>query len=98
MGVEGGDQDLHQWNAQGSDARHEKICVSVRLRPLNDKEIQGNDFVDWESINNTTILFKNCLGERSMYPNAYNFGKQICLDMKVFDMFVSARAFYIYEL
>ncbi|KNA07298.1 hypothetical protein SOVF_173190 [Spinacia oleracea] len=73
--VQGGDQDLQQCNAQGSDARHEKIFVSVRLRPLNDKEIQSNDFADWESINTTTILFKNGLGERSVYPNAYNYDR-----------------------
>uniref|UniRef100_A0A803LVB6 Kinesin motor domain-containing protein n=1 Tax=Chenopodium quinoa TaxID=63459 RepID=A0A803LVB6_CHEQI len=73
--VAGGDHDLQQWNAQGSDARHEKIFVSVRLRPLNEKEIQSNDFADWESINSTTILFKNGLGERSTNPNAYNFDR-----------------------
>ncbi|XP_074263637.1 kinesin-like protein KIN-7E [Silene latifolia] len=70
-----GDQQVMRGSAQGSDARHEKICVSVRLRPLNEKEIQSNDFADWECINNTTILFKNVLGERSMYPNAYNFDR-----------------------
>ena len=78
--VEGVDQDLQTWNGSGSgsgsDGREEKILVSVRLRPLNDKEIQSNDFSDWETINHTTILFKNCLAERSVYPNAYTFGKQ----------------------
>ncbi|KAH9609838.1 hypothetical protein KSS87_021720 [Heliosperma pusillum] len=75
MVLEGGDQDLVQGNAHGSDTRREKIFVSVRLRPLNGKEIQSNDFADWECINNTTIIFKNCLAERSMYPNAYNFDR-----------------------
>ncbi|KAH9626550.1 hypothetical protein KSS87_005530 [Heliosperma pusillum] len=73
MVSENGDQEGVRGSAQGSDARQEKICVSVRLRPLNEKESQSNDFADWECINNTTILFKNCLGERSMYPSAYNF-------------------------
>ncbi|CAO2834615.1 unnamed protein product [Amaranthus hypochondriacus] len=77
--VEGVDQDLHTWNVSGSgsgsEGREEKIFVSVRLRPLNDKEIQSNDFSDWETINHTTILFKNCLAERSMYPNAYTFDR-----------------------
>ena len=57
-----------------NNGRQERIFVSVRLRPLNSKEIQSNDFADWECISNTTIFFKNCLGERSMYPNAYHFG------------------------
>ncbi|KAK9758341.1 hypothetical protein RND81_01G224000 [Saponaria officinalis] len=76
MVLEGGDHDLvYQGGGGGSENRHERIFVSVRLRPLNDKEINSNDFADWECINNTTVIFKNCLGERSMYPNAYNFDR-----------------------
>ncbi|XP_074273374.1 kinesin-like protein KIN-7J [Silene latifolia] len=84
MVLEGGDQDL----VQGPDTRREKIFVSVRLRPLNGKEIQSNDFADWECINNTTIIFKNCLAERSMYPNAYNFDRVFgndCSTKKVYE-------------
>ncbi|MBA0747147.1 hypothetical protein Gogos_004077 [Gossypium gossypioides] len=47
----------------------EKIFVSVRVRPLNDKERKS----DWECINNDTIIFKNSLPERSMFPAAYTF-------------------------
>ncbi|MBA0625558.1 hypothetical protein Godav_003340 [Gossypium davidsonii] len=47
----------------------EKIFVSVRIRPLNDKERKS----DWECINNDTIIFKNSLPERSMFPAAYTF-------------------------
>ncbi|KAL9229188.1 hypothetical protein vseg_004681 [Gypsophila vaccaria] len=88
MVLEGGDQDLVYGNAQGSETRHEKIFVSVRLRPLNEKEINSNDFADWECINNTTVIFKNCLGERSMYPNAYNFDRVFgndCSTKKVYE-------------
>ncbi|CAL5328129.1 unnamed protein product [Camellia sinensis] len=55
----------------------EKIFVSVRLRPLNEKEIARNDVCDWECINEDTIIFKNCnlpLPVRSMYSTAYTFG------------------------
>lgn len=58
----------------------ERILVSVRLRPLNDKEILRNDASDWECINDTTIIYKNVnlsVSERSMYPSAYTFGKFI---------------------
>ncbi|CAL5374529.1 unnamed protein product [Camellia sinensis] len=37
----------------------EKIFVSVRLTPLNEKEIVRNDVCDWECINEDTIIFKN---------------------------------------
>ncbi|XP_040950789.1 kinesin-like protein KIN-7J isoform X2 [Gossypium hirsutum] len=49
----------------------EKIFVSVRIRPLNDKERKS----DWECINNDTIIFKNSLPERSMFPAAYTFDR-----------------------
>ncbi|KAI3461965.1 hypothetical protein Pfo_018628 [Paulownia fortunei] len=56
----------------------ERIYVSVRLRPLNDKEIVSNDVSDWECINNDTIVYKNVsllASERSMYPTAYTFDR-----------------------
>lgn len=51
----------------------EKILVLVRLRPLGEKEIAKNEVSDWECINETTILFRNSLQERSMFPTAYTF-------------------------
>lgn len=72
-----------QWNDQGSSAHEEKIFVSIRVRPLNDREISRNDVADWECIDNTTILFKNNQGERSSLPTAYQFGKHICLGLLV---------------
>lgn len=59
-------------------AKEERIQVSVRLRPLNAKELGRNDPSDWECINDTTIIFRNSLPERSMFPTAYTFGKRWC--------------------
>ncbi|KAL6576089.1 hypothetical protein OROHE_000560 [Orobanche hederae] len=56
----------------------ERIYVSVRLRPLNQKEILRNDVSDWECVNNKTIVYKNVglsASERSMYPAAYTFDR-----------------------
>ncbi|KAJ0587769.1 putative plus-end-directed kinesin ATPase [Helianthus annuus] len=59
------------------DGQEEKIFVTVRVRPLNAKEIAKNDVSDWECVSNTTIIYKNvkALTERSMYPNAYTFDR-----------------------
>ena len=73
MGAIGG-EELMNWEKM-DNAREEKILVLVRLRPLNDKEIARNDVSDWECINDTTILFRNSLQERSMFPTAYSFGE-----------------------
>lgn len=56
----------------------ERIYVSVRLRPLNDKERAKNDVSDWECINNTTVIHRNNISasDRSLYPTAYTFGKK----------------------
>ncbi|KAK8596667.1 hypothetical protein V6N13_001271 [Hibiscus sabdariffa] len=62
---------------EGAELSHEreKILVSVRLRPLNDKERARNGLSDWECINDDTIFFKNNLPERAMYPAAYTFDR-----------------------
>lgn len=57
--------------------QEERILVFVRLRPLNEKEYARNDVSDWECINNNSIVFKNSLLERSVYPPAYTFGMQM---------------------
>ncbi|PHT51257.1 Kinesin-like protein NACK1 [Capsicum baccatum] len=53
----------------------EKIFVAVRLRPLNEREVTNNDVLDWECINNTTILYKNSISERSSSPTAYAYDR-----------------------
>ncbi|OVA20417.1 Kinesin [Macleaya cordata] len=74
MGSVGGGELIH-WEKMEMASPHEKILVSVRLRPLNAKEIGRNDVSDWECINDNTIIFKNSLPERSMYPTAYTFDR-----------------------
>ncbi|XP_031476165.1 kinesin-like protein KIN-7F [Nymphaea colorata] len=54
-------------------AGQERILVSVRVRPLNEKEIARNDPSDWECINDNTILCRNNLPERALFPTAYTF-------------------------
>ncbi|KVI04156.1 Kinesin, motor domain-containing protein [Cynara cardunculus var. scolymus] len=74
MGAIGG-EELMKWEKMDGvgNGREEKILVLVRLRPLNEKEISRNDVSDWECINDTTVLFRNSLQERSMFPTAYSF-------------------------
>ncbi|KAK7860341.1 kinesin-like protein kin-7i [Quercus suber] len=57
----------------GSSPQEEKIFVSIRVRPLNEKEISRNDVSYWECINNTSIIFKHTLPDRAMFPAAYTF-------------------------
>lgn len=74
-----------QGMANGSE---EKILVLVRLRPLSDKEILRNEVSDWECINETTILYRNSLQERSGLPTAYSFDSVFrgdCPTRKVYD-------------
>ncbi|MQL71486.1 hypothetical protein Taro_003773 [Colocasia esculenta] len=62
------------------EGKEERIRVSVRLRPLNAKELARNDPSDWECINDTTIIFRNSLPERSMFPTAYTFDRAFPCD------------------
>ncbi|KAI3930600.1 hypothetical protein MKX01_037046 [Papaver californicum] len=68
MGAIGGDHEV-------SSAHEERILVSVRLRPLNEKEIGRNDVSDWECISDNTVVFRSNLPEKSMFPTAYSFDK-----------------------
>uniref|UniRef100_A0A2C9U0J3 Kinesin-like protein n=1 Tax=Manihot esculenta TaxID=3983 RepID=A0A2C9U0J3_MANES len=70
----GGDE-LMLGDLQGSSGQDERIFVSIRMRPLNEKEIARNEVCDWECINSTTIIFKSNMPDRSMVPSAYNFDK-----------------------
>ncbi|OAY82484.1 Kinesin-like protein NACK1 [Ananas comosus] len=64
-GVEGG----------GGGGKTEKILVSVRLRPLSEKEVARGEPADWECINDTTIIFRSSLPERPLLPSAYSFDR-----------------------
>ncbi|CAI8609055.1 unnamed protein product [Vicia faba] len=61
----------------GSTGNEERILVSVRVRPLNDKELAKNDLSEWECINDTTIMYRSNLSssERSLYPTTYTFDR-----------------------
>ena len=78
---------------------HEEcIFVSVRLRPLNEKEILKNDVSDWECINDTTIIYKNAnlsASERSMYPTAYTFGKEMNVRLQFQSVILIVMVFYV---
>ncbi|XP_019177469.1 PREDICTED: kinesin-like protein KIN-7F isoform X3 [Ipomoea nil] len=71
--------------------RGERILVSVRLRPLNHKEILRNDVSDWGCVNQTTIVYRNVdlsASERSMYPSVYGFDRVFnsdCSTRKVYE-------------
>ncbi|XP_026397928.1 kinesin-like protein KIN-7J isoform X2 [Papaver somniferum] len=70
MGEIGGDQEV-----SAGAAHEERITVSVRLRPLNEKEIRRNDVSDWECVSDNTVVFRSNLPEKSMFPTAYSFDK-----------------------
>ena len=70
MGFVGGEEAIQE--PTGHD---ERILVSVRLPPLNEKELARNDVSDWECINDTAIIYRSNLSasDRSLYPTAYSF-------------------------
>ncbi|XP_058079156.1 kinesin-like protein NACK1 isoform X2 [Magnolia sinica] len=64
----------------------EKIFVTVRVRPLSQKEQERNDQVAWECSDDQTILFMSSAGQRS--KTTYTFDKvfdQTCLTEKVYE-------------
>ncbi|XP_073001450.1 kinesin-like protein KIN-7F isoform X1 [Typha latifolia] len=80
MGAVGGDELARVESAEavpggGVGGKAEKILVSVRLRPLSEREIARGDPADWECINDTTVIFRNSFPERSMLPIAYSFDR-----------------------
>ncbi|CAL1355715.1 unnamed protein product [Linum trigynum] len=73
LGSWGGDESV---SISGDVAgESEKIHVSIRLRPLNDKEMVKNDVSDWECISATTLIFKSSMPDRSMLPSAFTFDR-----------------------
>ncbi|KAJ3692746.1 hypothetical protein LUZ60_011841 [Juncus effusus] len=67
-----GDEEL----AAAVAGREERILVSVRIRPLNPKEIEKGDSSDWECASNTTVVFKHALpNERNLFPTSYTFDR-----------------------
>ncbi|KAL6295618.1 hypothetical protein ACE6H2_003760 [Prunus campanulata] len=67
--------------------KEEKILVSVRLRPLNQKEKIKNDVSDW-CVKNNTVMYNNSHTDRPMSPSAYSFDRVFgweCPTRKVYD-------------
>ncbi|XP_062099579.1 kinesin-like protein KIN-7F [Humulus lupulus] len=71
-----------------NSGEEESIVVSVRLRPLNEKELARNDGCDWDCISNNTVAIKNNLSERITFPTAYTFDRVFgfdCTTKQVYD-------------
>lgn len=70
----------------------ERIFVSVRIRPLNDKERAKNDVPDWECINSTTVIHRNNISasDRSLYPTAYTFDRVFGTDCSTREVYEAA--------
>ncbi|CAB4296217.1 unnamed protein product [Prunus armeniaca] len=67
--------------------KEEKILVSVRLRPLNQKEKTKNDVSDW-FVKNNTVMYNYSHPDRPMSPSAYSFDRVFgweCPTRKVYD-------------
>ncbi|KAJ7957827.1 Kinesin-like protein [Quillaja saponaria] len=66
---------MHADKLQLMNAQEERIFVSIRVRPPNEKERARNDVSEWECVNSNTIILKHSLPERSLYPDAYTFDR-----------------------
>ncbi|KAI5055753.1 hypothetical protein GOP47_0029274 [Adiantum capillus-veneris] len=58
-----------------SKATEEKIFVTVRVRPLNAKELSKHDFSVWECLDDSTISYSYSMAERASFPQTYCFDK-----------------------
>ncbi|KAG2652680.1 hypothetical protein PVAP13_1NG372300 [Panicum virgatum] len=53
----------------------DRIQVLVRLRPLSEKEVARGEPVEWECINDTTVMFRSTFPDRPTAPTAYTFDR-----------------------
>ncbi|KAJ4708699.1 Kinesin-like protein [Melia azedarach] len=70
----------------GPKVCEEKILVTVRMRPLNRKELAMYDLIAWDCIDDHVIIFKNPNHERPAVP--YTFDKVFdptCSTQKVYE-------------
>ncbi|KAL0557908.1 hypothetical protein IC582_006464 [Cucumis melo] len=75
-----GGEELIKGVINNSNGLEETICVSIRLRPLNEKELMKNDSSDWECLNSNSVMFKSTLPERSLFPHSYTFDRVFGID------------------
>ncbi|OIV97605.1 hypothetical protein TanjilG_12362 [Lupinus angustifolius] len=75
---EKGFREEHENVSLSNATDEERIVVSIRVRPLNEREKARHDVSEWECISNNTIRFKNSGGvveQRSLSNDAYTFDK-----------------------
>ncbi|CAJ1973244.1 unnamed protein product [Sphenostylis stenocarpa] len=67
-----------QGNTALSHAEEERIFVSIRVRPLNERERARHDMSDWECVSGNTIKFKNSghAEQRPLSMDTYTFGEK----------------------
>ncbi|GJN02211.1 hypothetical protein PR202_ga19537 [Eleusine coracana subsp. coracana] len=109
MGAIGGDGPVHWDKVDGAETANgcgggpgklEKILVSVRLRPLSDKEIARGDPAEWECINDTTIISRSAYPDRPTAPTAYSFDRVFhadCNTKEVYEDGAKAVALSVHE-
>lgn len=59
----------------GHRPKEEKIVVTVRLRPLNKRELSAKDHAAWECIDDHTIIYRSLPQERAAQPASFTFDK-----------------------
>ncbi|CAL0305856.1 unnamed protein product [Lupinus luteus] len=74
---EKGCREGHENVSLSNATDEERIVVSIRVRPLNEKEKVRHDVSEWECVSNNTIRFKNSnvVEQRSLSNDAYTFDK-----------------------
>ncbi|XP_054818362.1 kinesin-like protein KIN-7C [Prosopis cineraria] len=78
-----------------SNGHEERIFVSVRVRPLNEKEKARNDVSEWECISPNSIQCKNTFSESSSSMDTYTFDNVFrdgCSTQHVYEAGVKAVA------
>ncbi|KAH9621701.1 hypothetical protein KSS87_000747 [Heliosperma pusillum] len=59
----------------GPRQKEDKIVVTVRLRPLSNREQAAKDQVAWDCIDDHTIVYKPPTNDRSALPSSFTFDK-----------------------
>nr|AMS24222.1 kinesin 7-IIa protein [Marsilea vestita] len=74
MGGSGDSDSEDSWCDRIGSSNEEKINVSVRIRPLNSKEISNNDYPVWDCTDLKTITCLYTRPDRN-YPQSYVFDR-----------------------
>nr|AMS24223.1 kinesin 7-IIb protein [Marsilea vestita] len=68
-------------------AMEEKIYVTVRVRPLNEKELARNEFQVWDCPDESTVAYTFTMPERSSFPQKYDFDQVFGLQATTQDVY-----------